>query len=369
MGSQAGKQAEQGTASAKPGYESEQSDQNVRSAQQSDSEGQFKPGNGQAVAAYLTEKDLQNASTGPPGSSVTSLSGSRISEREWIPLPNFGQEALDAVNQDLYLSHVTGRLTMDEPQLPPKPREAFLLDPFFYTRYDNYCPGDPFDEWRPPMFPKAEYQSSPSGMPSSMQTEHRLVESPRQPNVASGPLVGTVAPTPVVSGVYPPVDSALVMTSAVEAASKQGKNVPLAWEDKMQKEKIEHLLAGPPLRKRAHVEQLPAMLPVHASEEKMPMLPNARKPISSQRPVVTGEYVYPPVRSGAPTPHRTASSMVLPPASEPVLVGEIVHRPVLSAAPPSMAALYSTPVLPPAISAGGYFQSSPYLSRPPSAVL
>lgn len=231
------------------------------------------------------------SSMGPPVSERPSYWSDRPSRpvQDWIPLPDFGVQALDAVDQDLYMARVSN-LRAEDPKLSNRPWWNYERDPFFDKRHDHYCPHDPFDEWRP-------------GDAAARQPE----------------LVWTLRD----------LEEGRTYSSAADGVQQAPGLRPRAEE---------RLMPAPPLRKGQAPAPQPALLPIHGPEPER---------------VLKQEFVYPPVIDSAAastatgttlTPLTTAmlpsspggSSIVLPPPSMgsmvsdrgPRLVEEIHYEPV-----------------------------------------
>lgn len=185
----------------------------------------------------------------------------RLRPEQRIPLPDFGPQALKAVEQEIYLKQAIGEFTFEkDPDLQRKPPELICRDPFFWSRKDDWIPNDPFREWREPKKIK-------SGEEKQQMT---------------------------------------FLESLLKAAT-----TPIG-EEVVKEPKDPSLLAGAPLRHHQREKKV-AMLPVHGQEEAY-ALPSLAPPSA---PVCIGEIIHAPVLDVAAIADRASrpASMVRPPPS------------------------------------------------------
>jgi hypothetical protein len=195
-----------------------------------------------------------------------------LPEHRMIPLPDFGPEALKAVEQEVYLKQAVGEFTLDrDPDLRFRPPALVCRDPYFWTRKDDWLPNDPFREWRQPP-----------------QKEKKDVEDEKSLLSFFGSLA-KAATTPI----------------GEEGTSEN--------TTKAKKPRETMLIAGPPLRHNQREERKVPMLPVHGPEEAY-ALPS---PAPASAPICVGEIIHAPVLDIAAIADRASRppSMVRPPPS------------------------------------------------------
>lgn len=259
---------------------------------------------------------------------------------EKIALPAFTDQ-LQSVEQGIYLMQATGDFTFAGGQ--PRLQEPFVemrLDPFIYSRHDDYVPHDPFDQWRP------GYKGEAGPVP--------------------GPVTGP-APESIARHAHEfDKFSASLFQDTTRDHSEglfQGDRLPADQRANMHNDFPEiqrvsdardtdmHLMAGPPLRRSHPAEARVAMLPKHGADEAyaLPVLPKATNA------ALVGEIIHPPVPEYAWAGNRAGpASMVYPPASmgyPPASMVQPFHegpaqRSTQSAAPPyhsARSAAYGNP--------------------------